>query len=73
MPVKKNWTPEQGHDKPAFLASLQEYPDSEEEILSTWEARSSKWEALNKGKGGRQMNCESQTSIDFKTIDADSF
>ncbi|PVF94340.1 hypothetical protein CPB86DRAFT_713425 [Serendipita vermifera] len=71
-PVKKNWKPEPDYDEKAFLARLQEYPDSDDEILDTWEERKKLWESWNKGKGGREMSCESQVAIDLKPMNQDS-
>ncbi|PVF94342.1 hypothetical protein CPB86DRAFT_766018 [Serendipita vermifera] len=56
-PVKANWVPEPDYNENVFLTMLQEYSESEDDILNTWEERAQLWESWNKGKRGRELTC----------------
>ncbi|PVF92879.1 hypothetical protein CPB86DRAFT_743632 [Serendipita vermifera] len=55
-PVKTNWQPEPDYHEKVFLTRLQEYPDSEDEILNTWEERAQLWANWNRN-GARELTC----------------
>jgi hypothetical protein len=72
--IKDGWTPKPHDELQAALKRLQSYPDSDVEILSTWEARNALWEEFKPLTDGRKHNCRAgKRFLPTKLIDADLY
>ncbi|CAG8739423.1 12537_t:CDS:2, partial [Acaulospora colombiana] len=58
-------------ERQSILKQLQEYPNSDDEVLATWEKRAGLWDTLNKAGGGRLAACSGNWELtkDIKSWD----
>jgi hypothetical protein len=56
-----------------LIGRLKDYPDREEEILSTWATRANLWSGVNKNGGGRALKCTAHSTHPMKSIDVYSY
>ncbi|CAG8771411.1 2765_t:CDS:1, partial [Acaulospora colombiana] len=71
-PIKARWEIFDKHDE-VLIGELHEYPDNDDDALTSWPIRAKLWDQWNGGRIWREVRCQDQKASCMILIDVDSY